>query len=125
MTSADHSVATGHPRRLESAPGAVIARARRAARQHPVLIAAAVLIVGGAGAATAAVALTSSNSVPAIASDCGRSVSGRGFHVFACMSGGARAGHPHPKELLVARNDGSSVAYPAFGSGSSPWATGR
>jgi hypothetical protein len=31
------------------------------------------------------------------------------------MSGGARAGHPHPKELLVARSDGSSAAYPAFG----------
>lgn len=78
------------------------------------LIAAAVLVVGGAGAATAAVALKSANSVPAIASDCGRNVSGPGFHVFACMSGGARAGHPHPKELLVVRNGGSSVAYPAF-----------
>jgi hypothetical protein len=84
------------------------------ARQHPVHVAAAVLVVGGGGAAIAAVALKSSNSVPAIASDCGRSVSGRGFRVFACMSGGARAGHPHPKELLVFRNDGSSVAYPAF-----------
>lgn len=31
------------------------------------------------------------------------------------MSGGARAGRPHPKELLVVRSDGSSVAYPAFG----------
>lgn len=31
------------------------------------------------------------------------------------MSGGARAGHPHPKELLVVRSDGSSVAYPAYG----------
>ena len=30
------------------------------------------------------------------------------------MSGGAAAGHPHPKELLVIRNDGSSVAYHAF-----------
>jgi hypothetical protein len=28
--------------------------------------------------------------------------------------GGARAGHPHPKELLVVRGDGSSIAYPAF-----------
>ena len=46
---------------------------------------------------------------------CGSGVSGPGFHVFACMSGGARAGHPHPKELLVVRNDGSSVAYPAYG----------
>jgi hypothetical protein len=31
------------------------------------------------------------------------------------MSGGAQAGHPHPKELLVIRGDGSSVAYPAYG----------
>jgi hypothetical protein len=31
------------------------------------------------------------------------------------MSGGARAGRPHPKELLVVRDDGSSVAYPAYG----------
>jgi hypothetical protein len=92
----------------------VIERARRVARQHAVLIAAAVLVVGGGGAVATGVALTSPNSVPAIASDCGRSASGRGFHVFACMSGGARAGHPHPKELLVVRNDGSSVAYPAF-----------
>jgi hypothetical protein len=30
------------------------------------------------------------------------------------MSGGASAGHPHPKELLVIRDDGSSAAYPAF-----------
>jgi hypothetical protein len=31
------------------------------------------------------------------------------------MSGGAAVGHPHPKELLVLRNDGSSAAYPAWG----------
>jgi hypothetical protein len=30
------------------------------------------------------------------------------------MSGGFLAGHPHPKELLVVRTDGSSAAYPAF-----------
>jgi hypothetical protein len=30
------------------------------------------------------------------------------------MSGGAAAGHPHPKELLVLRRDDSSAAYPAF-----------
>jgi hypothetical protein len=30
------------------------------------------------------------------------------------MSGGASAGHPHPKELLVIRDDGSSTAYPVF-----------
>jgi hypothetical protein len=33
------------------------------------------------------------------------------------MSGGASTGHPHPKELLVVRSDGSSVAYPAFRAG--------
>ena len=52
---------------------------------------------------------------PAVGSECGKGVAGPGFHVFACMSGGARAGHPHPKELLVVRQDGSSVAYPDFG----------
>jgi hypothetical protein len=46
--------------------------------------------------------------------ECGRGVTGPGFHVFACMSGGAAAGHPHPKELLVVRRDGLSVAYPAW-----------
>jgi hypothetical protein len=46
--------------------------------------------------------------------ECGRGVSGPGFHVFACMSGGAAAGHPHPKELLIVRRDGPSVAYPAW-----------
>lgn len=39
---------------------------------------------------------------------------GQGFRVFACMSGGAAAGHPHSKELLVVRRDGSTAAYPAF-----------
>lgn len=76
---------------------------------------AAAVLVGGGGAAVAAVALKSSNPAPAVASGCGKSVSGEGFRVLACMSGGARAGHPHPKELLVVRSDGSSVAYPAYG----------
>jgi hypothetical protein len=114
MTSTD-PVAAGQARRVEFAPGRVISRARRVARQHSVLIAAAVLVLAGGGAAATAVAMKSSNSVPAIAADCGRSVSGGGLRVFACMSGGARAGHPHPKELLVVRNDGSSVAYPDSG----------
>lgn len=61
------------------------------------------------------VARTSPKPVPAAAlADCGNGVSGQGFRVFPCMSGGAAAGHPHPKELLVIRKDGSSVAYPAF-----------
>jgi hypothetical protein len=47
--------------------------------------------------------------------ECGKGVAGPGFRVFACMSGGAQAGHPHPKELLVVRDDGSSAAYPAYG----------
>jgi hypothetical protein len=46
--------------------------------------------------------------------ECGSGVSGPGFRVFACMSGGALAGRPHPKELLVLRSDGTSAAYPAF-----------
>jgi hypothetical protein len=117
MTSADH-VAAGRPGgRLNVDLGRMVGRARRVARQHPVLIATAVLAVGGVGAATAAVALKSSNSVPAIAADCGRSVSGSGFRVFSCMSGGASAGHPHPKELLVIRTDGSFATYPVFRTG--------
>ena len=47
--------------------------------------------------------------------ECGSGVPGAGFRVYACMSGGAQAGHPHPKELLVIRDDGSSVAYRAYG----------
>lgn len=117
MTSTEHSVAAGHRRRRAFAPSAAITRARRVARQHPVLIAAAVLVVGGGGAVGAALTLKSSNPAPAIASDCGRSVSGPGFRVFSCMSGGANAGHPHPKELLVIRDDGSAAAYPAFRTG--------
>lgn len=47
--------------------------------------------------------------------ECGNGVQGPGFRVFGCMSGGAEAGHPHPKELLVVRDDGQSIAYPAYG----------
>lgn len=78
------------------------------------LVAAALLVAGVGGAVSAAVALKSSSAPPAIASDCGRSVSGARFRLFSCMSGGAGAGHPHPKELLVIRDDGSSAAYPVF-----------
>ena len=114
MISTDHVAAGRRGGRFDFGLDRAIGQARRVARQHPFLIAAAVLVVGGAGAATAAVTLKSSNPVPAIASDCGRSVSGPGFRVFSCMSGGASAGHPHPKELLVIRDDGSSAAYPVF-----------
>jgi hypothetical protein len=81
------------------------------ARRLPVRLAVAALAVVGGGAGAAA---SSSNPVPAVGPECGTGVSGQGFRAFACMSGGARAGHPHPKELLVVRDDGSSVAYPAF-----------
>src|SRR5690242_5771402 len=57
----------------------------------------------------------STASVGYVGPECGRSVSGPGFHVLACMSGGASRGRPHPKELRVVRDDGSSVAYPAYG----------
>jgi hypothetical protein len=116
MTSAAQSDEAGHPGRVGFAVGPAIARVTRVARQHPVLLAAVVLVVGGGGAASAAVVLESSNPVPAIASvNCGTGVAGQGFRVSACYSGGVLAGHPHPKELLVVRNDGSSVAYPAYG----------
>lgn len=90
-------------------------------RRHALLVAAAVL----AGAAAAAVALHSSKRVPAIAAGCGRSVSGPGYRVFSCMSGGVGVGHPHPKELLVVRDDGSSAAYPVFRTGELAAAGGK
>ena len=74
---------------------------------------AAVLVAAG-GAATAAPAFQPPGSVPAVGSECGAGVSGEGFRVYACESGGAERGHGHPKELLVVRADRSSVAYPAF-----------
>ena len=83
-------------------------------RRHPAFIAAALTVLIGLGATGAVAAAKASNSFPAMASGCGRSVTGDGFRVFSCMSGGARAGHPHPKELLVVRDNGTSVAYPAF-----------
>ena len=117
VTSTDHAAAGRPGGRSGFGLDRVVGRATRVARQHRVVLAAVVLAVGAAGAATAVVALKSSNTVPAIASDCGTSVSGSGFRVFSCMSGGAGAGHPHPKELLVVRHDGSSAAYPVFRTG--------
>jgi hypothetical protein len=88
----------------------------RVARQHQVLLATAVLVVGGGGAAVAAVGLRSSSPIPSwVRADCGSGVSAPSFRVFPCESGGAAAGHPHGKELLVIRNDGTSVAYPEWG----------
>ena len=112
MTLADHGVAAGRARRLGFALGPVLARAWRVTRQHRFLLAVAVLVMGGGGAASTAVATP--NPFPAaLLADCGSGVSGPGFRVFACMSGGG-GGHLHPKELLVVRRDGSSVTYPAF-----------
>lgn len=111
MTFADQGVAAVGVRR----PGSARAGVRRGWRRHSVLLAVSVLVAGGGAAAGAGVAWNSSSSIPAwVAWDCGTGVSGQGFRVFACMSGGAAAGHPHPKELLVIRSDGSTVAYPAY-----------
>jgi hypothetical protein len=56
-----------------------------------------------------------SNPVPAVASvACGAGVSGQGFRVFACGSGGGHSRYGHTKELLVVRSNGSSTAYHAF-----------
>lgn len=92
----------------------LVAEARQRMRRRRLLILILAVVVGG-GAAGAAVVLNSSNPTPAVGSECGSGVSGLGFRFFDCMSGGARAGHPHPKELLVVRTDGSSVAYPDYG----------
>ena len=108
----------------------LIAEAKRRARQRRLLVGVVGVLIagsalgaafavrssngsGGAGARVASHPI--SNPLPDGASDCGRGVSGPGFRVWACLSGGANAGRPHPKELLVARSDGSSAAYPAFG----------
>jgi hypothetical protein len=121
---------TLHVLRLPLSLDPVIAEAKRRARQRRLLLSVVAVLIAGA-ALGAAFAVRSSNGsggagagvapyqianpLPDGAADCGRGVSGPGFRVWACMSGGARAGHPHPKELLVARSDGSSSAYPAFG----------
>lgn len=110
---AGHEGAAAYNRPMASA---AVAAATVMARRHRALLAAAALVVGGGGAAGAAVGLRSANPVPPwVLADCGRGVSGHGFRAFACESGGAAAGHPHPKELLVLRDDGSSVAYPEWG----------
>ena len=121
---------TGNVPRLPLTLDPLIAVAKRRARRRRLLLGAvAVLIAGGAfgvasvvrsshGSGGGGARLASrpiSNPLPDGASDCGRGVSGRGFRVWTCMSGGAAAGHPHPKELLVVRHDGSSTAYPVFG----------
>lgn len=87
-----------------------------ARRRRPLFTVGAAVVVLVVGAAGGAVSLRSSHSVPAgVLAGCGRGVAGPGFRAYACMSGGAAAGHPHPKELLVVRSDGSYAAYPEWG----------
>jgi hypothetical protein len=105
---------TAHLPRLPFGLDPLMAETKRRMRRRRVLILILVVVIGG-GAASAAMILNSSNPTTAVGSECGSGVVGRGFRFFDCMSGGARAGHPHPKELLVVRNDGSSVAYPDYG----------
>lgn len=116
MTFAGGGVAQGDERLLRVGVGRWLARVRRVTGRHLVLVAAAILVVGGGGAAGAGVNLRSSSPVPSwVVADCGSGVSAAGLRVFACESGGVAAGHPHPKELLVLRSDGSSAAYPEWG----------
>ena len=64
MISTDHSAAPTYARWLPLALGRVIAGARNALRQHPILIAAAAVVgVGGGGAAGVAATRTSSSAV--------------------------------------------------------------
>ena len=93
----------------------LIAEAKRRTRRRRLAIVLALMAAAGIGGAFV-LRLTVPLTAPAAArGDCRSGVSGQGFRVFACMSGGALAGHPHPKELLVVRNNGSSVAFPAYG----------
>jgi hypothetical protein len=65
MTASGHSVPAKHPARLRLMP--VIAGAKRAVRQHPVLIGAAVLVLWGGGVAGGVLALNSSTGFQAAA----------------------------------------------------------
>ena len=62
MASTDHTVEAPHPRQ-RSALGAVIDGAKRAAKQHPILIAAAVVVLCGGGVAGGIVAFNSGSAV--------------------------------------------------------------
>jgi hypothetical protein len=75
---------------------------------------AVLLAVFFAGAAGGAAMNGAPVSPGEVGPECGPGASGPGYRVFACMSGGAARGHPHPKELLVLRKDGSAVAYRTF-----------
>jgi hypothetical protein len=76
----------------------------------PGVLVALLFVVTACGAATHGNGVSTGELGP----ECGSGVSGPGYRVFACMSGGADRGHPHPKELLVVRADGSAAAYPTF-----------
>src|SRR5437868_11602809 len=65
MTASGHSVPAKHPARQRF--GAVSAEAKRAVRQHPVLIGAAVLVLCGGGVAGGVLALNSSTGFQAAA----------------------------------------------------------
>jgi hypothetical protein len=117
---------TVHVRLLPFSFDPLIGKAKRRARRRRLRLAVVALLVAG-GALGVALAVRSSNGSggegATVASrqisnsvlvDCARGMPGVGFRAFACMSGGARAGHPHSEELLVVRSDGSTVAYPAF-----------
>lgn len=85
MTSTDHGAAAVRPWRLPFALGPVIARAKRVARQHPVLIAAALVGAGGA-----AVTLTSSSAFQPAAACRGW----KGYYAYAVPQDPAHAPAP-------------------------------
>jgi hypothetical protein len=64
MTATDHGLAAGHPRR-PFAFRAVIEDAKRAAKQHPFLIAIAVIALWGGGVAGGVIALNSQDAFQA------------------------------------------------------------
>lgn len=76
----------------------------------PSVLLAVLFAATACGAATHRTGIAAAQPGP----ECGSGVSGPGYRVFACMSGGAARGHPHPKELLVLRNDGSAASYPTY-----------
>ena len=114
---------TVYLRRVPVSLDPLIVEAKRRARQRRLLLAVfALVMVGGALVAALAMRSSSGGAGATVASrhpnaalaDCAEGVPGLGFQVFACMSGGARTGYPHPKELLAVRSDGSKVAYPGY-----------
>jgi hypothetical protein len=95
MTASGHSIPSKHPVRLRFTP--VIAGAKRAGRQHPILIAAAVLVLWGGGVAGWVAGLNSASDVQAA----GRCPVTGGYYAYAVPDDPA-----HP---------------PAAGSGATSW----